>query len=480
MAVYYIVSKDAVPGPGEIRAGSDITVAEGDIFYFRGAADDNTKFISNGTPTNFELRFDEDSTAGGYAVEVGPNLTPTTTVSPGVDVNDVDLSAKDAAASVFNAGDGAIVGGYTGSATGSDEMNFGDFVTITDAVSLLGGADQINMGSSNYFIGDVATGDGNDSITGGDDNIFDGNTTTGAGRDSVTLGDYNRLDNLNTGAGGDRIQLGLLDSRQPMVIDGESHDGADGDPTNDDFISIEVLKDGQDAFRSALEAHGYASNGPKTHAATSDTDYHIHWNRIEINDFENVRTVCFTRGTRILCAGGEKPVEQLRAGDLVQTRDDGLQPIRWIGNTTVPALRHLAPVRIAAGTLGNRRTLTVSPQHRMLLTGLVPDLLFGEPEVLAPAAALANGTRIRRVVGGRVQYFHMLFDRHQIVFAEGAPSESFLPGAEGMQALAAPVQAEIFELFPELRRGGAGGYEAARPMLRAYESRLAAQEMCLT
>jgi hypothetical protein len=478
MAVYYIVARDAVAGPGEINAGSPVTVAEGDIFYFRGTVADNVKFVSDGTPTNFEIRFEEDSLAGGYRVDVDKQLAPTTTVARGIDLNDVDIDAKYATSSVFNAGDGAIVGGYTGSGSGADVMNFGDFVTITDHVTTLGGDDQITMGSDLYFMGNLATGDGNDSITGGDNNIFDLHTTTGAGEDRITLGDFNRLDYLNTGAGADRVQLGLLDSRHPMVIDGESHDGADGDPTNDDVISIQVARAEQAAFRNALESHGYAANGPKTHQATSSTDYHVHYNRMEINDFETMRTVCFTRGTRILCAGGERPVEQLRAGDLVQTRDNGLQPIRWIGSTTVPALRHLAPVRIAAGTLGNRRTLMVSPQHRMLLSGLVPDLLFGESEVLAPAISLVNDGRIRQVAGGRVQYFHMLFDRHQVVYAEGAPSESFLPGAEGMAALAAPVQAEIHTLFPELHAKGDAGHLAARPMLKTFEGRLAGREMC--
>lgn len=50
-----------------------------------------------------------------------------------------------------------------------------------------------------------------------------------------------------------------------------------------------------------------------------------------------------------------------------------------------------------------------------------------------------------------VTYFHILFEDHQIVFANGAPSESFFPGSFAMAALRNEARAEIFELFPELQ-----------------------------
>jgi hypothetical protein len=183
-------------------------------------------------------------------------------------------------------------------------------------------------------------------------------------------------------------------------------------------------------------------------------------------------TVCFTRGTRIKTDRGEVAIEDLEVGDLVQTMDHGLQPIRWIGAQTVPAQGRLAPVRIAAGALGNARDLLVSPQHRMLLTGWKARLYLGEAEVLAAAAMLVNDSTIRRETGGTVEYFHVLFDSHEIVWAEGAPSESFHPGEQGWGALDRAARDEILALFPELDTGFDRYGPAARMSLKAHEARV--------
>jgi len=126
--------------------------------------------------------------------------------------------------------------------------------------------------------------------------------------------------------------------------------------------------------------------------------------------------------------------------------------------------------------LGNTRDLRVSPQHRMLLGGWQAQMLFGDDEVLVAAKHLVNDSTILRVEGGEVEYFHMLFDTHEIVFASGAPSESFHPGQIGWGALAEEARAEILELFPELASGDFAQYGAsARRSLKAYEASLAAK-----
>ena len=86
---------------------------------------------------------------------------------------------------------------------------------------------------------------------------------------------------------------------------------------------------------------------------------------------------------------------------------------------------------IAPGTFGNRRELTVSPRHRMLVTGWQVETHLGLDEVFVPARLLVDGRQVRQVPQARVEYFHILLDQHQVIFAEGAPSESFHPGAEG-------------------------------------------------
>ncbi|MHA3916573.1 Hint domain-containing protein [Halovulum sp. GXIMD14793] len=160
--------------------------------------------------------------------------------------------------------------------------------------------------------------------------------------------------------------------------------------------------------------------------------------------------VCFTTGTLIQTPGGPRVIESLSPGDLVNTRDHGPQPIRWIGQRTVLAKGAHAPVLFAKGALGNTRDLWVSPHHRMLITGWRAQALFDTAEVLVPAIALVNDKTIRQQSGGHVTYLHILFDQHEIVLAEDIPSESFFPGAAAMDNLEKKTRNEILALFPEL------------------------------
>jgi len=186
---------------------------------------------------------------------------------------------------------------------------------------------------------------------------------------------------------------------------------------------------------------------------------------------------CFVRGTLIRTDKGETLVEDLRPGDRVATRDNGLQAIRWIGTRRVAAEGRFAPVLIEAGTFGMHRRLVVSPQHRVLLSHWMAELMFGEDEVLVAAKDLVNGCSVRMLSaadfdGGEVEYFHLLFDRHQIIWSEGLETESFLPGPTVMNDLEAAVQDEVLALFPEIDRATKTGYgPAARLPLRGYEAR---------
>ena len=188
--------------------------------------------------------------------------------------------------------------------------------------------------------------------------------------------------------------------------------------------------------------------------------------------------LCFALGTWITTPNGQVPIEELAAGDMVVTMDHGPQPIRWIGSSKRRATGNMAPILIRKGPLGNTRDLRVSPQHRMLLSGWQAEVLFGESEVLATAKSLVNDHSILREEGGEVEYFHILFDSHEIVYAEGAPSESFHPGAEGWKALDMPTRNEILELFPQLANGDFDSYgPSARASLKHKEGSLLSHSM---
>jgi hypothetical protein len=158
---------------------------------------------------------------------------------------------------------------------------------------------------------------------------------------------------------------------------------------------------------------------------------------------------CFTHGTMIATPLGECAVQDLRVGDMVVTRDHGPQTLRWLGECSVCGTGQFAPVQFLSGALGNTRGLLVSPQHRMLISGWRAELFFGVPEVLVAAKHLINGRSVLPFLTPVVDYFHLLFDQHEIIFAEGAPTESFYPG-QSVLAADRDTYIEVLALFPAL------------------------------
>lgn len=143
--------------------------------------------------------------------------------------------------------------------------------------------------------------------------------------------------------------------------------------------------------------------------------------------FAQVAFVSFTRGTHITMASGEqRPIEQLKVGDKVLTRDDGPQEVRWVGQTTLRAVGEFAPVVIQKGALHNENDLIVSPDHRIFVYQRQDKLGAGRSEILVKVRHLINGTTVYQQDGGFVEYFQLLFDEHQIIYAEGIASESLL------------------------------------------------------
>ncbi|MCG3268802.1 Hint domain-containing protein [Yoonia sp. I 8.24] len=192
---------------------------------------------------------------------------------------------------------------------------------------------------------------------------------------------------------------------------------------------------------------------------------------IGISDFTG-DVVCFAHDTLIETDRGQVPVQDLRPSDLVQTMDNGLQPIRWVGSRRVAAVGKFAPIHIAKEVLGNSTPLVLSPQHRVLVRGWQAELQFAEPEVLVAAKHLINDTTITRREGGEVIYYHILCDQHEVVYANGAPCESFHPGQVGLDGMGAEQHAEIIALFPELEHDAAGFGPSARMTLKSSEAKV--------
>lgn len=169
---------------------------------------------------------------------------------------------------------------------------------------------------------------------------------------------------------------------------------------------------------------------------------------------------CFASGTLIMTSKGEVPIESLRPRDMIQTLDHGLQPLKWIGSRQLTqseliARPHLQPITISVGALAPglpNKNLTVSPQHRILLSSKIANRIFGSMEVLVAAKKLQAhpGINLRTSENFGVEYWHILFDDHQIVFSNGALTESLYLGQEAKKALSPSAAAEIKELFPKL------------------------------
>ncbi|KAA9008286.1 Hint domain-containing protein [Histidinibacterium aquaticum] len=189
--------------------------------------------------------------------------------------------------------------------------------------------------------------------------------------------------------------------------------------------------------------------------------------------------LCFTPGTLIRTATGARPVESLSEGDRVQTMDNGCCPVLWTGQRRITgarlhALPDLAPIRMRAGALGDAvpdTGLLLSPDHRVLLRGRRAQSLFNAPEVLVRAADLVDDARIRPDRGLReVRYIHLALDRHEIVFANGVPCESFHPASVGLGALGDADRQRLLDLVPELAHDLSAFGPFARRMLSAPEA----------
>ena len=181
---------------------------------------------------------------------------------------------------------------------------------------------------------------------------------------------------------------------------------------------------------------------------------------------------CFVRGSMIETNRGDVAVEDLVAGDMVRTMDNGLQALRWVGSTTVKGKGSKAPILFREGAIGNSKDLLLSPEHRVVLQGWQAEVLFGKSELLASAKTLINDKTIIRQEVEEVEYFHILFDAHEIVFSNGAPTESFHPGDAGVGTMAKETRDEIFDLFPELALNADSYGPAVRKTLQAHEAAL--------
>ncbi|TCK99952.1 Hint domain-containing protein [Shimia isoporae] len=189
---------------------------------------------------------------------------------------------------------------------------------------------------------------------------------------------------------------------------------------------------------------------------------------------------CFLVGTRIATRRGEVAVENLRPGDHVMVRDGGFAPVRWIGSYTTEArgasFEKAAPIKIPRGAMGKgqpSRDLYVSPNHRIWMRDASFEMLFEAREVLIPAKQLIGWNGISQVsYVPQPEYFHFLFDQHQIVLSDGLLTESFHPGEVTLDQFQNEARDELLRMFPNLMDVAVSG-KTARKCLKSFEAQLA-------
>lgn len=367
-------------------------------------------------------------------------------------------------------GDDTIIGGE-----GSDTIYGGHGNDIIYGGLAPSAPDGLNLRDD---LDDLVTDNGQDLIYGGngDDTIYglDDNDTLhgGNGNDYIDGGIDN--DVIYGGAGNDTIIGGQGNDRlyggadRDLFIGGNGGDYIHGGGSGDDWDTLDLSGVDFDRIEYTSE---------------DQEDGIVHFrDGTRLNFFDIERVVpCFTPGTSIATPRGERLVEELKVGDRIITRDNGIQEIRWVGTRPITsremeAVPHLRPILIRAGALGNglpERDMMVSPNHRILVSNDRTQLYFEESEVLAAAKHLVGAPGIASANVSQTTYIHFMFDRHEVVLSNGAWTESFQPGDLTLKGIGAAQRNEILELFPELQTtGGINAYQAARKSLKKHEARL--------
>lgn len=400
------------------------------------------------------------------------------TINAGVDDDEIDAGSGD---DLVTAGEGNdyVLGG-----SGNDTIYGGLGPSFPDAINI---ADD----GSDPFGPDLAPGNGKDTIDGGrgndviygeddDDLIFGGigADTLYGGKDNDTIDGGSGQDDIIGGQGADSMFGGA--DRDEFFIENRTDafgDTVDGGTDGNDVDKLDLRGLGKfEIVGETVDADGDSTSGTVNFL---DSDGNVEGSLI-FREIEKL-IVCFTPGSLIGTARGEVPVENLREGDRVITRDNGVQEIRWVGHRQVTRRELMTkpewqPVLVRKGSLGKglpERDMLLSPNHRLLIANDQSALYFEDREVLAAAKHLINGNGITQVQASAVTYIHFMFDHHEVVLSDGTWTESFQPGDYSLNGIEDTQREEIFAMFPELKeRDGLAAYGAARNTLKRHEAEL--------
>ncbi|MEM7473165.1 MAG: Hint domain-containing protein [Pseudomonadota bacterium] len=435
------------------------------------AADNLYQDVQTEAGEPYAITFDSAARAGseGEAVEIYWNGVLVDTINPG----STDF----------------LTYSYTVTGTGGmDRLEFREPASESNGLGPMLDNVSLTLASDDEFHG----GAGNDAIDGGggNDTLFgdEGDDTIlgGAGDDTIDGGTDN--DTITGGAGDDTSTGGegfdtfiyTAGDDDDTITDFNTATGQDfndGDQTNNDFVDLSAFYTDIFELRADQRDDGILNQSTGDFSDNTALGGSLTLTGVSDQDLtqDNTNVACFVAGSMIVTPDGVCPVEAIKVGDLVVTKDNGAQPVRWVGSRTVEAEGKLAPILFAPGAVGNTGAFLVSPQHRILVSSWQAEVTTGEQEVLVAAKHLVNGTTVIPCPCPDVAYHHIMFDQHELIKCAGIYSESFHPSASSLRGVDEASREEILTLFPELATSEkVADLPTSRRVLRKFEARLLA------
>ena len=248
---------------------------------------------------------------------------------------------------------------------------------------------------------------------------------------------------------------------------------------NDDF-SVEIKSEGVEDSFVIDHAYSYTVSSGVYTIVYVGSDGLEHTVDIDPGDAQMViNLVCFTPDVRVDTPVGLRAVSTLIVGDLVQTMDHGAQVLRWIGRRKIvfsKGAHRFKPILVQAGAIDGivpHRDVMLSPQHRIMLDGPAVQKICGQKTALTPVKALTKARGIRQAQGREtVEYVSLMFDRHEIIMAEGMACESYLPRPYARTYLDKASIAAINSLVPGVFTQDASKiYPPARVLLTVHQGK---------
>ncbi len=308
-----------------------------------------------------------------------------------------------AAGTVVNAG--TIIGGSVGAIQFA--AGFYNQLTIEPGAIFVGNVNGGNtFGSTIHSAIDLASAASEGTLSGlGSQFIGFADTTIDAGASWSLTGAVPSGETIVFGGNGAYLHLDSPTSVAGIVTNfdtGETIDLKGIDPVSVNY-SGSILHFSGGSFGLSL------GSGGTVHASAS-------------GDGAAISLLCFCANTLILTPSGERPVQELAAGDMVTTCHGAVRRIVWIGTGRVLATRGrrnaATPVKVCKGAIADNvpcRDLRVTKGHSLFIDN-----------VLIPVEELINHhSIIWDDLAQEVELYHIELETHDVLVADGVPAESY-------------------------------------------------------